>query len=150
MSAAGAVSLQSALNASFDQSSFRMQLCIPKYHPPEAWDDASCSSKPSISAKRAMLGRRLNVRFGSEADMCSALGYVRFGPMADIPVERERPPRGGLSEVRSMLSDHAASAAAFFFLRQPSTPNAPIIRWRARYTTKNIGRYRAISRHSKR
>jgi hypothetical protein len=29
---------------------------------------------------------RLNVRFGSKADMCSATRDVRFGPIADIGV----------------------------------------------------------------
>ena len=26
----------------------------------------------------------VHVRYGSKADMCSALGHVRFGPIADI------------------------------------------------------------------
>jgi len=28
---------------------------------------------------------RVNVRFGSEADMCTATGNVRYGPIEDIP-----------------------------------------------------------------
>jgi hypothetical protein len=31
---------------------------------------------------------RLNVRFGSKADMCSALADVRYGPKADILIGR--------------------------------------------------------------
>src|SRR5258708_27806264 len=34
-----------------------------------------------------------------KADMCSALGYVRFVPGADMALQTERPPRGGLSEI---------------------------------------------------
>src|SRR5262249_3216521 len=37
----------------------------------------------------------LNVRFGSKADMCSALTHVRFGPKADIAsFIRSTRPRG--------------------------------------------------------
>jgi hypothetical protein len=32
----------------------------------------------------AIVSIRLNVRFGSEADMCDATAHVRFGPKADI------------------------------------------------------------------
>ncbi|MGB9298627.1 MAG: hypothetical protein WCB52_20745, partial [Pseudolabrys sp.] len=42
-----------------------------------------------------------DVRFGSKADMCSALGDVRFVPIADIrnqATQTERPARGGRSE----------------------------------------------------
>src|SRR5690242_15519930 len=39
--------------------------------------------------------------------------------------QKERPPCGGLSEFRSVSLDHAARAAAFFFLHQPSRPNPP-------------------------
>ena len=44
-----------------------------------------------------------HVRFTPKSGHVSALAYVCFGPKADIGVvaETERPPRGGLSEIRS-------------------------------------------------
>jgi hypothetical protein len=39
--------------------------------------------------------------------------------------QMERPPRGGLSEIRSGVLDQAEIAMAFSILRQPSRPNAP-------------------------
>jgi hypothetical protein len=38
-----------------------------------------------------------------KADMCSAVGYVRFGPKADTGLKTERPPCGGLSEIQSVV-----------------------------------------------
>lgn len=49
---------------------------------------------------------------------------ARFGSQADMALQTERPPRGGLSEI-NFIGRHAVSAADFFFLRQPSRPNAP-------------------------
>ena len=39
----------------------------------------------SASPRKQTRWRKLNVRFGSKADMCSALVDVRFVPIADIP-----------------------------------------------------------------
>ena len=62
-----------------------------------------------------------------KADMCSATRYVRFVPIADI-IHRASQIEDRLAAVSpksDLVFDHAASAAAFFFLRQPSRPNAP-------------------------
>jgi hypothetical protein len=36
-----------------------------------------------------------------KADMCSAPADVRYVPIADMALQTERPPRGGLSKIRS-------------------------------------------------
>src|SRR5262249_3142115 len=68
-----------------------------------------------IAAKAGAFDGSSNVRFGSKADMCSAKRHVRFTPKSDIKCDiwkfryrsghhalrqKERPPRGGLSEIR--------------------------------------------------
>ena len=59
-----------------------------------------------------------------KADMCSANTNVRYGPIADIArANRKTALRRSLQNPTRV--DHAASAAAFFFLRQPNNPNAP-------------------------
>ena len=40
--------------------------------------------KGTTGAKGSEIPVRLNVRFGSKADMCSAIGDVRYVPIADI------------------------------------------------------------------
>ena len=53
--------------------------------------------------------------------------HVRFVPIADI-IHRASQIEDRLAAVSpksDLVFDHAASAAAFFFLRQPSRPNAP-------------------------
>jgi len=48
----------------------------------EAKNRASYQSAPKLW--KGSFGKATNVRFGSKADMCSALAHVRFGPIADI------------------------------------------------------------------
>src|SRR5215468_742716 len=72
------------------------------------------------------------------ADILSNAGGSRYGERVSrhdsfceikrpalLVTQTERPPRGGLSEITIYALGYAASAAAFFFLRQPSRPNAP-------------------------
>src|SRR5262245_60507751 len=63
-----------------------------------AWAGAAAHTRPSAArmiifmssllggghAQRISVGRRVNVRFGSEADICSAKRHVRFTPNSDI------------------------------------------------------------------
>ena len=55
---------------------------ILKINPQEKYASiADLSLAPNLAS---FFQRRMNVRFGSKADMCSALGDVRFVPIADI------------------------------------------------------------------
>jgi len=53
--------------------------------------------KGIVAAQTGILKGLGNVRFRSEADMCSAKRYVRYGPIADIVTSRA--PGGKLSKV---------------------------------------------------
>src|SRR5260221_2211732 len=62
-----------------------------------------------------------------KADMCGATRDVRFVPIADfgelVGTNRKTASRRSLRDL--FFGRHAASAADFFFLRQPSRPKAP-------------------------
>jgi len=73
---------------------------------------------------RALVVSSFHVRFGSKADICGAKDNVRFGPIADIRSQIERPPRGGLFSF-SCAAVQTVATCALFFLRQPSRPKAP-------------------------
>jgi hypothetical protein len=69
------------------------------------------------------VGNTIDVRFGSKADMCSALGDVRFVPISGHP-------RSGGARSRSLrnpirMFDQAATASSFRFLRRASNPITP-------------------------
>jgi hypothetical protein len=57
-----------------------------------------------------------NVRFGSKANMCGAKANVPLSAKSGHPQkdlrDKERPPRGGLSEIRSGVLTKAAAMSA--------------------------------------
>ena len=81
---------------------------------------------PILTFSMSKAGRNFdsgNVRLGSKADMCSATRYYRFVPIADIVNRKTAWRRSFQNSI--WCFDQAASAAALFFLRQPSSPKPP-------------------------
>ena len=79
-----------------------------------------------ISTQVAEGNLRRHFRSSPKATVVARRCNKSRGANSDQHRKQKRPPRGGLSEIRIMRFDQAATAATFFrFLRQPSRPSTP-------------------------